>query len=55
MTPIKTAAEALKIAIVAMFFSADYAFVVQELKNRKKLRRFMGINDVHPWILSTAF
>jgi hypothetical protein len=46
ITPIKTAAETLKIAVVAMFFSVDYAFVVQELKARKKLRRFMGIHDV---------
>ncbi len=46
ITPINSAAEAVKIAIVAMFFSVDYAFVVQELKERKKLRRFMGIHAV---------
>jgi hypothetical protein len=36
ITPIKPAAEALKIALIAMFFSVDYAFVVQELKDRRK-------------------
>jgi hypothetical protein len=46
ITPIKTAAEAMKISILAMFFSVDCAFVVQELKNRKKLRKFMGIDQV---------
>lgn len=46
ITPIKSVTEAMKIAIVAMFFSVDYAFVVQELKERKKLRRFMGIHAV---------
>lgn len=44
--PIKTATEAVKIAIIAMFFSVDYAFVIRELKNRKKLRRFVGIKEV---------
>lgn len=46
ITPIKPAAEAMKIALMAMFFSVDYAFVVQELKDRRKLRKFMGIRDV---------
>ena len=46
ITPIKTATEAVKIAIVAMFFSVDSAFVIRELKNRKKLRRFVGITEI---------
>lgn len=46
ITPIKTATLAMKIAIIAMFFSVDYAFVIRELKNRKKLRRFVGIKEV---------
>lgn len=46
ITPIKSAADVMKIAIVAMFFSVNYSFVVQELKERRKLRRFMGIHDV---------
>ncbi|HQK56307.1 MAG TPA: hypothetical protein PLE70_07170 [Methanolinea sp.] len=36
ITPIKTATEAVKITIVAMFFSVDCAFVIRELENRKK-------------------
>jgi len=46
ITPIKTATDAVKIAIIAMFFSVDYAFVIREMKNRKRLRRFVGIKDV---------
>jgi hypothetical protein len=46
ITPIKTATEAVKIAIIAMFFSVDCAFVIQELTDRKKLRKFVGIHDV---------
>jgi len=46
ITPIKNATVALKIAIVAMFFSVHYSFVVQELMNRRKLRKFMKIDEV---------
>ena len=44
ITPIKPAAEALKIALMTMFFSVDYAFVVQELKDRRKLRKSLALN-----------
>jgi len=46
ITPIKIATVAVKISIVAMFFSVDYAFVIRELKNRRKLRKYMGIKEV---------
>jgi hypothetical protein len=46
ITPVASAEQAIKIALVAIIFSADIAFVVQEMRSRKKLRRFMGIQDV---------
>ncbi|HPW10390.1 MAG TPA: transposase [Methanoregulaceae archaeon] len=45
ITPVASAEQAIKIALVAMFFSVDIAFVVQEMRTRKKLRRFIGIPD----------
>jgi len=48
ITPVATGEQAIKIALVAMFFSADIAFVVQELRARRKLRRFIGIPVVPP-------
>jgi len=46
ITPIKTVIEAVKIAIVSMFFSVECSYVVHELKNRRKLRKFMDIHEV---------
>ena len=46
ITPIKTVIEAVKIAIVSMFFSVECSYVVQELKKRRKLRKFMDIHEV---------
>jgi len=46
INPVGTAEEAIKIVLAAMFFSVDCAFVVQEMQNRRKLRRFMGIAEV---------
>ena len=46
LKPIPAAADAVKIILVAMFFSLDYSFVIQELKNRRKLRKFMNMQSV---------
>jgi len=46
ITPVKTVIEAVKIAIVSMFFPVECSYVVQELKNRRKLRKFMDIHEV---------
>jgi len=44
--PIKFTETAFKIALLSMFFSVDCSFVIQELENRRKLRRFMHIDEV---------
>jgi len=46
INPVGSAEESIKIVLVAMFFSVDCAFVVQEMQDRRKLRRFMGIMEV---------
>jgi len=46
LEPINEAVEAVKIVLVAMFFSVDYSFVIQELTIRRKFRKFMDIQSV---------
>ena len=46
ITPVASAEQAIKIALVAMFLSVDIAFVVREMRTRRKLRRFIGIPEV---------
>jgi hypothetical protein len=46
INPVASAEQAIKIALVAMFFSVDIAYVVVEIRTRRKLRRFMGIPDI---------
>jgi len=48
ITPVTSAEQAIKIALVAMFFSVDIAYVIHEMGSRRKLRRFMGIPEVPP-------
>jgi len=46
LTPTAYAEQVIKIALLSLFFSVDCSFVVQELGERSKLRRFMHIRDV---------
>jgi hypothetical protein len=46
LTPVGRAGVHTRIVLVAMYFSQDIAYVVRELKERKDLRRFVGIVDV---------
>ena len=45
LTPVPRAAFMLRVTLVAMFFSLDLAYVVDELQHRKTLRNFAKVPD----------
>jgi hypothetical protein len=44
--PVNKSVNMLKILNLAIFFSADISYVLKELKRRRELRDFTGINTV---------
>lgn len=46
LKPIEKSTYTLKILIVSMFFSTEISYVVSELNQRKKLRKFMKISSI---------
>ena len=46
LTPVDKAGLYTRIVLVAMYFSVDIAYVVQEMKTREELRRFAGVAEV---------
>ena len=46
ITPVTKAGTVLRTVLISMFFFVDCAYVVEELRNRKNLRRFAHIADV---------
>lgn len=44
--PLGKAVKILKIVLLSMFFSCDIAYIVNELKNRKRLRQFLMIDEI---------
>ena len=46
LTPVRRAALMLRVTLIAMFFSLDLAYVVQELQHREALRNFARVTPV---------
>lgn len=44
--PLGKAVQILKIVLLSMFFSCEVAYIVDELKNRKRLRQFLNIKEI---------
>ena len=44
--PLGKAVKILKIVLLSMFFSSEIAYIVDELKNRKRLRQFLTIDEI---------
>ncbi len=44
--PLGKAVQILKIVFLSMFFSCEIAYIVRELKNRKRLRQFLNIEEI---------
>ncbi len=44
--PLGKAVQILKIVLLSMFFSCEIAYIVDELKNRKRLRQFLNIEEI---------
>ena len=44
-SPVKTAINCIKITLTSMFFSTTISHVVEELKQRKELREFLGLRE----------
>lgn len=44
--PLGKAVRILKIVLLSMFFSCEVAYIVDELKNRKRLRQFLNIEEI---------
>lgn len=46
ITPVNKAGPVLRIALISMFFSLDYAYAIKELRMRRGLRTFAHITEV---------
>ena len=46
ITPVQRAGEYFRILLIALFFSMDCSYVLQELKQRPTLRRFAHVSEV---------
>jgi len=46
ITPVRRAGEYFRILFISLFFSVDCSYVIQELKKRPSLRRFLHIGEV---------
>lgn len=44
--PLGKAIQIIKIVLLSMFFSCEIAYIVNELKNRKRLRQFLNIVEI---------
>lgn len=44
--PLEKSIPAIKIVILSMYFCLEISYVVSELENKKKLRKFLGITSV---------
>jgi len=44
-SPIKTAINCMKVTLTSMFFSTTISHVVEELKRRDDLRKFLGMKE----------
>ncbi len=44
--PLGKAVQILKIVLLSMFFSCEVTYIVDELKNRKRLRQFLNMEEI---------